>query len=109
MVIKVDIKKEIKENTIKFSLDGRLDSTTAVQFEADMQLEIKNQLIIGKITTLIFDLKGLDYISSAGLRVILSAKKNMDKLGGIFVVKGVNRNIREVFKMTGFEKVLTIE
>ena len=105
----MNIKKELKDDIIKFSLDGRLDSTTAVQLEADIQLEIENQLIIGDLKTLIFDLQGLDYISSAGLRVILSAKKAMDKLSGTFIVKGINREVREVFKMTGFQKVLNVE
>ena len=84
------------------SLSGRMDTLTAPQFEA----ELKNS--IGGIQKLILDFQSLEYISSAGLRVILSAQKVMNKQGEM-VIRNVNEMIAETFEITGFSDFLTIE
>ena len=85
-----------------FTLEGRLDTTTAPELDN----EIKGKL--DGIETLVFDVKDLDYISSAGLRIFLSAQKTMNKQGKM-IVRGVNEVVREVFDVTGFSDILTIE
>lgn len=84
------------------SVEGRLDTTTAPQLDS----EIKNN-IEGK-KTLILDFEKLEYISSAGLRVLLSAQKTMNKQGKM-ILKNINDTVREVFDITGFLDILTIE
>jgi len=83
-------------------LEGRLDTTTAPQLEA----ELKGQL--GGITALTLDMQNLAYLSSAGLRVILAAQKQMNKQGSM-VIRHVNETIMEIFEVTGFTDILTIE
>lgn len=80
---------------------GRLDTTTAPQLEA----EIKQ---LDGITNLIFDFEELEYLSSAGLRVLLTAQKTMNKQGEM-IIKNVNETINEIFEVTGFIDILTIE
>lgn len=88
------------ELTIKVS--GRLDTTTSPQLEAELKQSI------GGITKLVFDLSELEYLSSAGLRVLLSAHKTMDKQGEM-IVKNVNDAVNEIFEITGFIDILTRE
>ena len=83
-------------------LEGRLDTTTAPQLEA----ELKQNL--GDTKELVLDFAKLEYISSAGLRVILAAQKAMNKQGSM-VIKNVNSTVMEVFEVTGFSDILTIE
>ena len=83
------------------ALSGRLDTVTAPELE----LEISNAL--AGITELILDLEKLDYISSAGLRVLLSTQKTMNE-HCIMTVKNVNSTIMEIFEVTGFTDILTI-
>lgn len=96
------IDKALDNNTLTITLDGRLDSSTAPVLEG----EIKDSL--DGVTELIFDLAGLEYISSAGLRVLLSSHKTMLKLGNM-VVKNAGEEIMEIFEITGFSDVLNIE
>ena len=84
------------------ALTGRLDTTTAPELEAALQK------ILPETTQLTFDFSELEYISSAGLRVLLSAQKVMNKQGKM-VVKNVKDVVREVFEVTGFTDILTIE
>ena len=88
------------ELTIKVS--GRLDTTTSPQLEAELKDSVSD------IRKLIFDFSDLEYLSSAGLRVLLSAQKVMNKQGEM-IVKNVNDNINEIFEITGFVDILTIE
>ncbi len=81
---------------------GRLDSSTAPNLDG----LVKEQ--IAGVENLVFDLAGLDYMSSAGLRIILSAQKIMNKQG-LMKIKNVNEFIMEVFELTGFVDILTIE
>ena len=81
---------------------GRLDTTTAPQLEA----EFKDSLM--GVTKLVLDFENLEYLSSAGLRVLLTAQKTMNKQGEM-IIKKVNETINEIFEVTGFIDILTIE
>ena len=96
------INKIANGSDLTIALDGRLDTTTAPQLDD----ELKSAL--GGVTKLDFDLSKLEYISSAGLRVLLSAQKVMNKQGEM-VVKNANEEIKEIFEVTGFVDILTIE
>lgn len=98
----MEIKKIADGNRLTIMLAGRLDTVTAPQLESELQEAIK------EVTELIFDFSALDYISSAGLRVLLSAQKVMNKQGTM-VVRSVNETIMEIFEVTGFVDLLTIE
>ena len=87
---------------MKICLEGRLDTMTAPELEAEL-----NQ-VMGTVNELVFDFDKLEYISSAGLRVLLSAHKAMSKKGGMKVTH-VNEIVQEVFDVTGFSDILTIE
>ena len=89
-------------NHLTLALEGRLDTTTA----PDLEKELKTGL--DGVNELIMDFSKLDYISSAGLRVLLSAHKQMSKQGGMKVVH-VNEMVAEVFEVTGFSDILDIE
>ncbi|MBR5250611.1 MAG: STAS domain-containing protein, partial [Clostridia bacterium] len=78
------------------------DTTTAPSLEKTIKEDI------GDTKNLVIDLKGLEYISSAGLRVLLSAQKKMQQIGGLKILN-VGESIMEVFKITGFDEILTIE
>ena len=96
------IEKNINANALTITLSGRLDTTTAPQLESELKASIEG------IENLILDFAGLDYLSSAGLRVLLAAQKIMNKQGTM-VVKNVNDTIAEIFEVTGFCDILTIE
>ena len=96
------ITKTVNGNIANIALEGRLDTTTAPELEK----ELKG--VIESADALTLDFSKLDYISSAGLRVLLSAHKAMSKKGGMKVVN-VNELVREVFDVTGFSDILTIE
>lgn len=81
---------------------GRLDTTTAPQLEAELKQSISG------VEKLVLDFAELEYLSSAGLRVILSAQKVMNKQGSM-IVKNVNETISEIFEVTGFVDIITIE
>ncbi len=95
------INKETNGNEMVISLEGRLDTTTAPQLDE----EIKK---LDGVDKLVIDLKQLEYISSAGLRILLSAQKVMNKRGDM-VIRNVSDVIREIFDVTGFVDILTIE
>jgi len=83
-------------------LEGRLDTTTAPNLEKELKYSL------GDVTELIMDFEKLEYISSAGLRVLLSAQKTMNKQGEMKIIH-VSDTIMEIFKVTGFSDILTIE
>jgi anti-sigma B factor antagonist len=95
----IEIKKRAKETVIEVT--GRLDTITAPVLEKTVGENMTN------IKTLILDLKGLEYISSAGLRVLLSARKKMQKICSVQVIN-VSHEAMEAFEMTGFADVLVI-
>ena len=95
---------ELKEgNKLTIAISGRIDTITAPELE-----QVINSGLNG-INELIFDLAELEYMSSAGLRVMLTAKKKMDTQGGKMTVRNVNETIMEIFEITGFADILTIE
>ena len=98
----LNINKNIADGKANFSLEGRLDTVTA----PDLEKELKGSL--DGVTELIMDFDKLEYISSAGLRVLLSAQKVMTRQGGMKVIH-VNDMIMEIFEVTGFSDILTIE
>ena len=96
------ITKNVNGNIATIALEGRLDTTTAPELEKELKA------VIESADALVLDFGDLDYISSAGLRVLLSAHKAMSRKGGMKVVN-VNELVREVFDVTGFSDILTIE
>ena len=96
------IEKTRSGSALTIALSGRLDTITAPNLEA----ELKEAL--GGVEELTFDLEKLDYISSAGLRVLLSAQKTMNRQGSM-KVQHPNEIISEIFEVTGFSDILTIE
>lgn len=96
------INKTLNANELTVALEGRLDTATAPELEAELNASI------GGVAKLVFDFAALEYLSSAGLRVLLSAQKAMNKQGEM-IVKKVNETIMEIFEVTGFCDVLTIE
>ena len=98
----MQIEKTHANGDVTLFLTGRLDTSTAPQLEAEIQQSIDH------ITSLVLDFSNLDYISSAGLRVLLSAQKKLQSKGGM-VIRGVCENVMEIFEITGFSDFLTIE
>ena len=97
----MDIIKNTDGSTLNVALIGRLDTITAPSLDK----ELKDSL--AGITNLAFDFSRLEYISSAGLRVLLSAQKVMNKQGSM-TISGVSAEIMEIFEITGFSDILTI-
>lgn len=96
------IEKNFNAAELTITLAGRLDTTTAPQLEAELK-----ECLSG-VERLVLDFAALDYLSSAGLRVLLAAQKQMNKQGSM-VVRNVNETIAEIFDVTGFSDILTIE
>ena len=98
----LNINKTMEDKKATIALEGRLDTITSPELDAVIS-EIKEGL-----EELVFDFQNLEYISSAGLRVLLSAQKIMNKQGSMKVTN-VNETVGEIFEVTGFEDILTIE
>lgn len=98
----LNIIKNANGNVLKIILEGRLDTTTAPQLEEQLGAALAG------VTELKFDLEKLEYISSAGLRVLLSSQKTMNKQGKM-VITNTSAEIKEIFDVTGFSDILTIE
>ncbi len=98
----MNIIKTKEGSTLNLALEGRLDTTTAPQLEAALHGAMEG------VTELNMDFEKLEYLSSAGLRVILAAQKTMNRQGSM-VIRHVNETIQEVFEVTGFVDILTIE
>ncbi len=96
------IEKIVNDKELQLAVAGRLDTTTSPMLETEIKA------IGADISSLVLDFKALEYISSAGLRVLLSAQKLMNKQGSM-VVRHVNETISEVFEITGFSDILTVE
>ena len=96
----IEIKKSNQETIIE--IVGRLDTITAPALDKTINEDI------GDVKNLVLDVKGMEYISSAGLRVLLAAQKKMQKTGSMKVT-GVCEDVMEVFEMTGFADILVIE
>ena len=96
----IEIKKNDQETVIEIA--GRLDAITAPALDKTINEDI------GAVKNLVLNLKGIEYISSAGLRVLLAAQKKMQKIGSMKVT-GVCEVVMEIFEMTGFADILVIE
>ena len=96
------IEKKMNGNALEIAVEGRLDTMTATELEAELNKSLEGA------ETLTMDFSKLEYISSAGLRVLLSAHKAMSAKGGMKVTH-VNEIVQEVFEVTGFADILTIE
>ncbi|MBQ5562255.1 MAG: STAS domain-containing protein [Clostridia bacterium] len=96
----IEMKKEKKSLTLKIA--GRLDTTSA----PEMEKAVKEN--IGSVEELVIDMENLEYISSAGLRVLLSAQKTMNGQGSVKVIN-VSDTIMEIFEITGFNEIMTIK
>ena len=98
----MDIIKNLDDETLTVKLVGRLDTTTAPSLEGEISKELEST------KTLIFDFEKLDYVSSAGLRVLLACQKTMNTKGTM-TIKHVKDEIYDVFEMTGFLDILHVE
>lgn len=98
----MNIKKEQNGSELNIAVEGRLDTITAPELDAELTTALNG------IEKLVFDFENLEYISSAGLRVLLSAQKVMTKQGSM-VIRNVKPEIMEIFEVTGFVDILDIE
>ena len=98
----MNIVKTQEAEKLTIALEGRLDTVTAPQLEGELRSAVDG------VTELVFDLAALDYVSSAGLRVLLAAQKVMNKQGEM-TIKNVKPEIMEIFEVTGFVDILNIE
>lgn len=97
----LNIEKKTEDSSI--ILNGRLDTTTAPELEKYLEKELPN------LSEVVFDFENLEYISSAGLRVLLMAQKLMNQKNGSMKLIHVNEMVQEVFEITGFTDILNIE
>ncbi len=98
----MEITKKANGAQLELALSGRLDTTTAPQLEEELTASLTG------VTELVLDFKDLEYLSSAGLRVLLGAQKIMNTQGSM-VLRNVIPDIMEVFEITGFSDILTVE
>ncbi|MBQ2223847.1 MAG: STAS domain-containing protein [Oscillospiraceae bacterium] len=98
----LNINKTVKDATLYYALEGRLDTITSPELEEELKASLENA------QALVLDFEKLEYISSAGLRVLLSAQKTMAKRGEMKLTH-VNETVMEIFEVTGFADILTIE
>ena len=101
-IIEMEIKKTLEGEKLTVAISGRLDTTTAPELEEALKESMDG------ISELVIDFTETEYISSAGLRVLLSAEKTMNKQGSM-IVTGVNDVIMEIFEVTGFVDILDIQ
>ena len=98
----MEITKSIQDQSATLGLVGRLDTITAPRLEEELKE------ILSNVTELVLDFETLEYISSAGLRVLLSAQKVMSRQGSMRLIH-VNEAVMEIFEVTGFSDILTIQ
>ena len=95
--------KEINGKKLTVSVSGMLNAISSSELEAELRDSLAD------VDDLVLDLSGMEYISSAGLRVLLGAQQYMDEKDGTMIVRGVNDMVMETFEETGFDKLLDIE
>lgn len=98
----MQITKTVENDKLTIALEGRLDTLTAPRLEAEVNGKLDG------VKTLIFDFQNLAYVSSAGLRILFMAQKVMNKQGKM-VVRNANADIKDIFTVTGFSNILTLE
>ena len=96
----MEIIKTIEGGRLTLKVEGRLDTNTSPELEAELKLE--------GVTEIVFDFSGLDYISSAGLRVLMTAQKAMMACGGQMTIANPNATVKGVFDITGCSDIFTI-
>ena len=99
----MNIEKNYNNKELTINIENRIDTVTAPEFENEINDEM------GKFDSLIIDFSKLDYISSAGLRVLIATQKKLKSENIPMTIKNVNGNINEIFRMSGFDKILKIE
>ena len=99
----MQINKTAQGTEMTLALEGRLDTNTSPALEKELNG------ILGEVTSLIFDMASLNYVSSAGLRVLLMAQKAMNAKHGKMVIRNSNADLMEIFDVTGFVDILNIE
>lgn len=97
------ITKNTSGNTTTLALQGRLDTVTSTQLANEL-----SAIFEGEVVNLVFDFATLEYISSAGLRVILTAQKKVNALGTEMKIIGANESVKEIFDITGFSGIMKI-
>ena len=97
------INKELDNTTLNVHIEGRIDTQTAPELEKSLKESIED------VTDLILDFTDVGYISSAGLRVIVTAQNWMDQKNGTMVIRNAVKNVQNIFKVTGFDTFLTLE
>ena len=97
----MNIEKKLDGGKLFFSLEGRLDTNTSPELEAE--------LVLDGVTEVVFDLANLEYISSAGLRIFLTAQKKMMASGGKVILKSPNDMVRSVLEITGCADIFEIQ
>ena len=99
----MEVKFNKQDSTLNVVISGNIDTVTAPELDSQLQENITD------VKDLILDFAAVDYISSAGLRVILMANQQMEDVDGNMTVKNVNEDVRDVFEMTGFDSLLNLE
>ena len=99
----MEVKFNKQDSTLTVAISGNIDTVTAPELDTKLQENLSG------IKDLILDFAAVDYISSAGLRVILMANQQMEDVDGNMTVKNVNDDVRDVFEMTGFDSLLNLE
>ena len=99
----MNVTKKQTGSELLVELEGSIDSTTSNELNTVLSESLKG------VKSLILDFKKIDYISSAGLRVLLATYKSLNGQGGNMVIRNGNQNVMDIFTMTGFDNILTIE
>ena len=99
----MEVKFNKQDSTLTVVISGNIDTVTAPELDAQLQENLSG------IKDLVLDFAAVDYISSAGLRVVLMANQQMEDVDGNMTVKNVNDDVRDVFEMTGFDSLLNLE
>ena len=97
------INKQLEGTALTVAIEGRIDTQTSPELESYLKDALE------RVTDLVLDFTVVNYISSAGLRVVLAAQNWMDKKNGTMVIRGAGKNIKSIFTVTGFDNFLTLE
>ena len=99
----MDVKFNKQDSTLTVAISGNIDTVTAPELDTKLQENLSG------IKDLILDFAAVDYISSAGLRVILMANQQLEDADGTMTIKNANDDVRDVFEMTGFDSLLNLD
>ena len=99
----MEVKFDKQNDTLTVAISGNIDTVTAPELDTKLQENLSG------IKDLILDFAAVDYISSAGLRVILMANQQLEDADGTMTIKNANDDVRDVFEMTGFDSLLNLE